>query len=90
MRNAIKLRVGQTMENAAMMNNSAGRQLRNALRLTFQTFFIGAMFTTALGSAESLQDLAQQIAGVMSQSPSGKVGQRFVYVKGIVCEGGDL
>lgn len=32
-------------------------------------------------------DLARQIADVMSQSPSGKAGQRFVHPKGVVGEG---
>ncbi len=36
----------------------------------------------------SAPDLARQIADVMSQSPSGKAGQRFVHPKGIVVEGG--
>ncbi|HYP14700.1 MAG TPA: catalase family peroxidase, partial [Bryobacteraceae bacterium] len=37
-------------------------------------------------SAEAV-DLAQQIAELMSQGPSGKSGHRFVHAKGIVCAG---
>ena len=36
---------------------------------------------------QSSPDLSQQIAGVMSQGPSGKAHQRFIHAKGIVCEG---
>jgi len=54
----------------------------------FRTVVIGAILTTALiCAAESIPDLARQIANAMSQSPSGKAGQRFVHAKGIVCEG---
>jgi catalase len=37
--------------------------------------------------AQSPPDLAQQIAEVMSQGPSGKAHQRFIHAKGIVCQG---
>jgi len=37
--------------------------------------------------AQSTPDLAQQIAEVMSQGPSGKAHQRFIHAKGIVCGG---
>jgi catalase len=37
--------------------------------------------------AQSAPDLAQQIAEVMSQGPSGKAHQRFIHAKGIVCDG---
>lgn len=37
--------------------------------------------------SQSPPDLAQQIAEVMSQGPSGKAHQRFVHAKGIVCKG---
>ncbi len=37
--------------------------------------------------AQSPPDLAQQIAEIMSQAPSGKAHQRFIHAKGIVCQG---
>jgi catalase len=37
--------------------------------------------------AQSSPDLAQAIAEVMSQAPSGKAHQRFIHAKGIVCQG---
>ncbi len=37
--------------------------------------------------AQATPDLAQQIAEVMAQGPSGKAHQRFVHAKGIVCQG---
>ena len=37
--------------------------------------------------AQSPPDLAQQIAEVMAQGPSGKAHQRYVHAKGIVCKG---
>ncbi len=46
----------------------------------------GLCFLTALGRAQS-PSLVQQIAEVMSQSPSGKAHQRYVHAKGIVCQG---
>jgi len=43
-------------------------------------------FTSFPGWSQSAE-LIQQIAGLMSQSPSGKAGQRFAHAKGIVCQG---
>jgi catalase len=37
--------------------------------------------------SQSPPDLAQQIAEIMSQAPSGKAHQRFIHAKGIVCQG---
>jgi hypothetical protein len=37
--------------------------------------------------AQSSPDLAQQIAEVMAQGPSGKAHQRYIHAKGIVCKG---
>ncbi len=46
------------------------------------------IFATQTGlPAQSPPDLAQQIAEVMSQGPSGKAHQRFIHAKGIVCRG---
>lgn len=47
-----------------------------------------SMFATqAVLPAQSAPDLAQQIAEVMAQGPSGKAHQRYVHTKGIVCQG---
>ncbi|HEY4087594.1 MAG TPA: catalase family peroxidase [Bryobacteraceae bacterium] len=51
-----------------------------------KTILIALICGSALTGASSL-DLAQQIAALMSQSPSGKAGMRFTHPKGIVCEG---
>ena len=45
------------------------------------------LVTQAGLTAQSPPDLAQQIAEVMAQGPSGKAHQRFAHAKGIVCEG---
>jgi len=49
--------------------------------------FVLLACTSFCGWPESTPDIAQQIANIMSQTPSGKAGQRFVHAKGIVCEG---
>jgi catalase len=47
-----------------------------------------SIFATQGGlSAQSTPDLAQQIAEVMAQGPSGKAHQRYVHAKGMVCQG---
>ena len=37
--------------------------------------------------AQAPPDIAQQIAAIMSQGPSGKAHERFIHAKGIVCTG---
>lgn len=60
-----------------------GRKLRSSIA----PMAMMAALTSPLAFSESKDDLARQIAEVMSQSPSGRAGQRFVHAKGIVCEG---
>jgi catalase len=58
--------------------------------MSFRTYcFAGlSILATQAGlPAQSTPDLAQQIAEVMAQGPSGKAHQRFVHAKGIVCQG---
>ena len=43
--------------------------------------------THALLLAQTPPDVAQQIAAIMSQGPSGKAHERFIHAKGIVCTG---
>jgi len=51
--------------------------------------FAGLLALTAESalSAQSAPDVAQQIAELMAQAPSGKAHQRYIHAKGIVCTG---
>lgn len=51
--------------------------------------FAGLLALTADSalSAQSAPDVAQQIAELMAQAPSGKAHQRYIHAKGIVCTG---
>jgi len=55
--------------------------------LTYCFFGLSIFAFQAELPAQSAPDLAQQIAEVMAQGPSGKAHQRFVHAKGIVCQG---
>jgi catalase len=58
--------------------------------MSFRIYCIATLsiFATQAGlSGQSAPDLAQQIAEVMAQGPSGKAHQRYVHAKGIVCQG---
>lgn len=57
------------------------------LRRGISAVLIAAALGSSVGRSETKGDLAQQIADVMSQSPSGRNGLRFVHAKGIVCDG---
>ena len=57
------------------------------LRRRIYTLLIAAACGSTVGRSEVKADLAQQIADVMSQSPSARAGLRFVHAKGLVCEG---
>ena len=54
---------------------------------TYCLVVLSLFIAPAGASAQLTPDLAQQIAEVMAQGPSGKAHQRYVHAKGIVCQG---
>lgn len=69
------------------MNCCINTCTRSRFHRRFRTLVIAAVLGSSAGRSETKADLAQQIAEIMSQSPSAHAGLRFVHAKGLVCEG---